>query len=145
MKVVLDTNILFSGIAHPRSTPGKIVSAWLDGRFELVLSEALIAEFGRVLHYPKVRKLLAAGGVSDDDLLDYLDLFRMKAIVVNADETTLEVKPADAKDVPVVAALVASGAEFLVTGDKKHLLSLGMPQIVTARDFLSRLESFGSA
>jgi len=143
MKVVLDTNILFSGIARPDSTPGKIVSAWLDGQFDLVLSEALIEEFRRVLNYPKVRKLLSGSGVTDDDLRDYVDIFRMKAILVKADQA-LEVEPAGAKDIPVVAALVASGAEFLVTGDKKHLLSLGMPQVVTAADFLSRLRAFRS-
>jgi predicted nucleic acid-binding protein len=54
------------------------------------------------------------------------------------------VRPAGAQNIPVVAALVASGAEFLVTGDRKRLLSLGMPQIVTAADFLSRLRAFGS-
>jgi hypothetical protein len=40
---------------------------------------------------------------------------------------------------------VASGAEFLVTGDKKHLLALGMSQIVTAADFAARLKTFGAA
>lgn len=144
MKVVLDTNILFSGIARPGGTPGKIVSAWLAGQFDLVLSEALLEEFRRVLNYPKIRKLLAGSGVTDDELRDYVDIFRMKAILVKADEVVLEVKPADMKDVPVVATLVASRAEFLVTGDKKHLLSMGMPQIVTAADFLSRLRAFGS-
>lgn len=144
MKVVLDTNILFSGIARPGGAPGKIVVAWLDGQFDLVISEALIEEFRRVLNYPKIRKLLAGSGVTDEDLRDYVDIFRMKAIFVKTDEVVLAVKPADAKDIPVVAALVASGAEFLVTGDKKHLLSLGMPQIVTAADFLSRLRAFGS-
>ena len=144
MKVVLDTNILFSGIAHSGGTPGKIVSAWLEGQFDLVLSDALMEEFSRVLNYPKIRKLLAGSGVTDEDLRDYVDIFRMKAIFVKTDEVVLAVKPADVKDIPVVAALVASGAEFLVTGDKKHLLSLGMPQIVTAADFLSRLRGLGS-
>src|ERR1035437_6744101 len=40
---------------------------------------------------------------------------------------------------------MACGAEFLVTGDKKHLLSLGMPQIVTAADFAARLKAFDAA
>lgn len=144
MKVVLDTNILFSGIAHTDGTPGKIVSAWLEGQFDLVLSDALIEEFSRVLNYPKIQKLLARSGVTDDELRDYVDIFRMKAILVKTNEVVLEVKPADAKDIPVVATLVASGAEFLVTGDKKHLLSLKMPRIVTAADFLSRLRAFRS-
>jgi len=45
----------------------------------------------------------------------------------------------------VLEALLASGAEFLVTGDKKHLLSLHMSQIVTAADFAARLKAFDAA
>ena len=142
MKVVLDTNILFSGIAHAAGTPGRIVRAWLDGRYELVLSEALLAEFERILRYPKIRKLLAAGGISDTDLRDYADMFRMKAQIVTTTDVTLPLALRDPKDVPVLEALLASGAEFLVTGDKKDLLSLGMPGIVSAADFLARLEAF---
>ena len=45
----------------------------------------------------------------------------------------------------MLEALLASGAEFLVTGDKRHLLSLGLPQIVTAADFAVRLKAFDAA
>lgn len=45
----------------------------------------------------------------------------------------------------MLEALLASGAEFLVTGDKKHLLSLHMSQIVTAADFAARLKAFDAA
>lgn len=142
MRVVLDTNILFSGIAHPRGTPGRIVSAWQQGRFELVLSEALIAEFERVMAYPKICKLLARGGLQEVELRDYVDILRMKAVVVATQGVAVPVVPRDAKDVPLIAALVASGAEFLVTSDKKDLLSLKDRRIVSAAEFVSRLEAF---
>ncbi len=92
--------------------------------------------------YPKVRKLLRRAGVSDDDVRDYLDILRMKALSVSADNTVRSIFPPDPKDIPVLQAFVCSGADFLVTGDKKHLLSLGMRQIVTARDFARCLKAF---
>lgn len=144
MKVVLDTNILISGIGRPQGAPGQIVSAWLDGKFDLVVTEALLEELKRVLLYPKVRKLLMQAGLLDDDLRDYIDIMRMKAITVSTDNVLLPIAPSDPKDVHVLEALVASGAEFLVTGDKKHLLSLGMTPIVTAADFAARLRAFTS-
>lgn len=144
MKVVLDTNILISGIGRPEGAPGQIVSAWLEGKFDLVVSEASLEEFRRVLLYPKVRKLLMQAGLSDDDLRDYVDIMRMKAITVSTDNVLLPIAPSDPKDTHVLEALVASGAEFLVTGDKKHLLSLGMARIVTAADFAARLRAFSS-
>ena len=37
MRVVLDTNVLLSGLMYPGSGPGRIVQAWIEARFELVL------------------------------------------------------------------------------------------------------------
>lgn len=145
MKVVLDTNVLISGIGRSGRPPGRIFDAWLAGRFDLVTSDPLIDELLVALAYPKVRRLLLAAGVVDEDLRDYIDILRIKAIVVRPIDIQLPVAPADPKDVPVLEALLASGAEFLVTGDKKHLLSLGMPQIVTAADFAARLKAFDAA
>lgn len=144
MKVVLDTNILISGIGRTEGAPGQIVSAWLAGKFDLVVSEALLEEFRRALFYPKVRKLLSQAGLGDDDLRDYIDIMRMKAITVSTHNVSLPVTPLDPKDTHVLDTLVAADAELLVTGDKKHLLSLGMAQIVTAADFAARLRALGS-
>lgn len=58
MKVVIDTNILLSGLMLPSSIPGRIMQAWRDNRFELVLSQFQLDEIGRVLAYPKIRKRL---------------------------------------------------------------------------------------
>jgi len=145
MKVVLDTNVLISGIGRSGGPPGRIFDAWLAGRFDLVTSEPLIDELRGALTYPKVRRLLLAAGVLDQDLRDYVEILRIKAIVVRPVDIQLPMVPADLKDIPVLEALLASGAEFLVTGDKKHLLSLGMPQIVTAADFAARLKAFDAA
>lgn len=142
MRVVLDTNILVSGIAYPHGAPGRIVSAWLAGQFDLVLSEALLDEFSRVLRYPKLVRVMRKAGVSEEDLTEYLDLFRIKAIVVAPQAVELAVRPRDPKDVPVLEAFFASGAEFLVTGDRRDLLVMGVPGMLPAAEFISRLESF---
>ena len=144
MKVVLDTNILISGMGRSSGPPGRIFDAWLSGKFDLVTSEPLIDELMAALAYPKVRRLLVAGGVPDDDLREYLDILRIKAILVTPTDIQLPKTPRDLDDIPVLEALLASEAEFLVTGDKKHLLSPGMPQIVMAAEFAARLASFDS-
>lgn len=144
MKVVLDTNILISGIARPGGAPGRVVDAWLQGKFELVVSEALLEEFTRALRYPKVRKLVLAKGLADEDLRDFLEILRVKTVTVDIADVPLPVIPSEPKDRHVIAALVASGADYLVTGDRKDLLSLGSPKIVSAADFASRLGAFES-
>ncbi len=35
LKVVLDTNVLLSGLAYPASSPGKIVRAWHSGSIDV--------------------------------------------------------------------------------------------------------------
>lgn len=43
MRVVLDSNVFISGLMLPRSIPGKILTAWGSGQFDLVLSEPIVA------------------------------------------------------------------------------------------------------
>ncbi len=47
MRVVLDTNVLISGVFFS-GLPGRILAAWADGGFELVASVEVLAEYRRV-------------------------------------------------------------------------------------------------
>jgi len=141
MKVVLDTNVLVSGLARADRPPGRILSAWREGQFDLAVSEPMIGEMRRVIAYPKIRALFSKAGLTDDGLRDFFELLRLKALVVDIATAALPVEPPDPNDRPVVATMVAAEAEWLVTGDKRDLLSLGLRQIVTARDFLSRMDA----
>ena len=55
MRVVLDTNVLLSGLMAPKGVPGRIVAAWIDAQYELVMSLEQVDEVVRVLAYPKIR------------------------------------------------------------------------------------------
>ena len=44
LAVVLDTNLLLSGLAYPASVPGRLIAAWRFGALEVVLSEYILAE-----------------------------------------------------------------------------------------------------
>jgi len=47
--VVLDTNVLVSGLAYPGSVPGRIISLWRQGGLDVVLSRYILDELTRVL------------------------------------------------------------------------------------------------
>jgi predicted nucleic acid-binding protein len=49
LAVVLDTNVLLSGLAYPASVPGRLLAAWRFGALEVVLSELILAELRRTL------------------------------------------------------------------------------------------------
>lgn len=47
MKVVLDTNVLISGIFW-KGTPRKILDEWSKGKFQLVVTPNIFTEYQRV-------------------------------------------------------------------------------------------------
>jgi len=135
MKVVLDTNIFLSGLMLPESQPGKILSAWRSAAFELVLSEPMLAEIARVLAYPKIRKRI---DWSDEEIEHFISLLRFNAEIVNIDGVDAVV-PRDADDAPVLAALIASHADCLVSGDQDLLSLKEHYAIETVAEFVRRL------
>ena len=71
-RVVLDTNVLLSGIAYPASIPGKILAAWRNGSVEVLLSDYILDELRRVL--PRLAHRHGLTGAEIDDLVDTLSI-----------------------------------------------------------------------
>jgi putative PIN family toxin of toxin-antitoxin system len=112
VKVVLDTNVLVSGILFT-GPPHQILLAWSEGRFELVFTSDVHDEYRRVaaqLQHQFTRVDLAAA----------LDL-----VLVNAHAfppALLDGRVcSDPDDDKFLACALASGAGTIVSGDK-HLL-----------------------
>lgn len=129
LSVVLDTNILLSGLAYPSSIPGKILAAWRSGAVDVVLSAYILEELRRVLPKLAHRHGLSASAI--DDLIDTLEL---QVDMVEPD-ATLTPELRDAKDQPVLATLRASQAAYLITGDKGLLALASAYPIITPTQF----------
>ena len=136
MKVVLDTNVLVSGLMLPDSVPGRIVAAWRAAQFDLAMSEPLLDEIGRVLSYPKIRRRLRWG---QDEIARFLLLLRFKAVIVDIKDVNVSV-PRDPGDDPVLATLLAAGADCLVSGDGDLLALRDRFPIQTPAEFARRLK-----
>jgi len=136
VKVVPDTNVLVSGLMLPDSMPGRIVAAWRAAQFELALSEPLLDEIGRVLSYPKIQGRLRWGG---DEIARFLLLLRFKAVIVDIAGKKASV-PRDPGDDPVLATLLAAGADCLVSGDGDLLALRDRFPIQTPAEFARRLK-----
>lgn len=135
MKVILDTNVLLSGLMFPESTPGRIVAAWVEARFEVALSLDQLAEIGRVLEYPKIRRKL---GWDDEQIELFVKQLYIRAEVVELGVISVEV-PRDQGDVPILATLAAANADVLVTGDGDLLTLRDNYPIETPAEFVRRL------
>jgi putative PIN family toxin of toxin-antitoxin system len=137
VQVVLDTNVLVSGLAFPSGPPGRIVSAWHAGAFGLVASEFMLDELARILP-----ALSRRTGFSAADVRDFLDLMRAMSTIVELSADHLAQAQGsglrDPDDTPILATLLASGADCLVTGDKDLLVLAGSWAIVSPADFCTR-------
>jgi uncharacterized protein len=131
LRVVLDTNILVSSIAYPRSIPGRIFIAWQSGQLDVVLSRYILDEMQRVL--PK----LARVKLSASEIRDLADSFMFRAEIVEP-SAVREALLRDEADAPVLGTLLSAKAEYLITGDKDLLALSERYPIVTPAAFWER-------
>ena len=137
MRVVLDTGILIAALITTDTPPASIYQAWRKKRFELVTSEWQLEEFRRVSRYTKLRRFLKPA-----DAGNLVNGLRHQTTVLET-LPTVELSP-DPDDNPVLAMAEASQAQYIVTGDKKDLLTLGTmggTHSVTARQFVEAMGS----
>lgn len=130
LRVVLDTNVLVSGIAYPDSNPGKILAAWRRGSVTVFLSHHIVDELARAL--PRMNHRL---NWPPQKFVEEVELLALQARIVEpADLPDTAVR--DPGDVPVLGTLLASKADYLITGDD-DLLSLAerYPAIISPADF----------
>ena len=141
MKIVLDTNVLLSGLAFSNGPPGRIVSAWETGLLRLLMSEFQLQEITRVLAYPKIRKLLRWDEARRETFVRQLGL---RVELIDLTGVTPITVPADPDDNPILTTLVVGRADWLVTGDRGLLALRDRFPVETPVEFVLRLESVPS-
>lgn len=136
LRLVLDTNVLLSGLAYPASVPGRILAAWRHGSVEVLLSAWILDELRRVLP-----RLSHRHGLSAQEVEDLVDALSIQAELV---EPLAPEAPdlRDAANLPVLDTLLAAlhdgGAAYLVTGDKDLLALDDHHPILTPAEFWAR-------
>ncbi|MEO6278347.1 putative toxin-antitoxin system toxin component, PIN family [Roseateles sp.] len=139
MRLVLDTNLLVSGVIAS-GLPKRLLQGALSSEFEICTSEVLLSELLDVLQRPKFASRLSQAGLTVQSVVE--DLRRIAVIVTPAQ--TPRVVPTDPDDDHVVAAALAGNADLIASGDQRDLLPMGSYQgipIVNAREAVARLEA----
>jgi putative PIN family toxin of toxin-antitoxin system len=140
VRAVLDPNVLISAVISPTGAPREILTAWTQGRFDLIVSPLLIGELRGVLARPRLRRWVneAAAG-------EYVDGLTDAAQVVDDPPAQPGLSP-DPDDDYLITLARAAGADYLVSGDH-HLTGLAdpTPPVLTPREFRDRLTETSSA
>jgi putative PIN family toxin of toxin-antitoxin system len=131
MRVVLDTNVLVSGIAYPAGIPGRILGAWQRGGIKVVLSRYILDETVRVL--PRLSRI----PMTPAEIRDLVDSFMFSAEMVEPSSERDETLR-DEADQLILGTLRTAEANYLVTGDKDLLALSDRYPIVTPAAFWDR-------
>ena len=138
-RAILDSSVLVSAFLTPHSSVVRLLHDPARSRYQLCLSDAILTETAETL-LGKSRLHRHAAYV-DEDVHGFVRWLLTQAELVT-DVPVLRVVLNDPKDDPIVAAAVAAKADYLVTGDRAHLLPIGEYQgtrIISPREFLDIL------
>jgi putative PIN family toxin of toxin-antitoxin system len=134
VRAVLDPIVIIAALISSTGSPARLVDAWRSGRFELIVSDLLLAELERALAYPKLRRRVPA-----EDAAAALEWLRRDATLLPGPSGDPPVRSTDSGD-DYLIALAATSKALLVSGDD-HLLRLAETlAIVSPAAFLARLE-----
>ena len=131
MRVVVDTNVLISGVFFS-GPPCRILDAWRKRRVRLVVSPEILDEYRRVA-------VELADRFAGVDPTPWLELVATRAELVDAPPLDQRVC-SDPDDEKFLACAVASGARFVVTGDRSllNVSGFGGVSVVTPRQFVEQ-------
>ncbi len=127
-RVVLDTNVIVSAHVYPAGLQFRVLKLGLHRIVQLYVSPAVLAEYDRVLREPRLNfpKPVIKG---------FSDRLRNVATMVKP-MRTLEAC-SDPDDNRILECADAAGADFLVTGNRRHFPARWKQmQIVNGREFL---------
>ena len=109
MKIVLDTNILVSGLLQSQGNPAQVLTLVLSGAVEVCHDERILTEYEDVLARPRFQ-------FDPARVRDVLNKIETDGMAVDASEESQLDLP-DPDDEPFLAVALAASADFLVTGN----------------------------
>ena len=134
MKVVLDTNIYLSGAAFPESFPGKVLALARARKFVVYCSKFILGEIKK--------NLMVKFGYSESLSERFIEEI-LKCVKIIRPKIHLQIIKAKTDDNRILEAALASKADYLVSGDKKHILPLkkiNSTVIISAIEFFTKVQ-----
>jgi putative PIN family toxin of toxin-antitoxin system len=111
VRIVLDTNVLVSGLLNPHGPPGRIVDLFLEGTLTLLVDDRIADEYREVLRRPRFE-------LEVTEVAAVLALIDMAGERVAAAPTSIALPDPD--DRPFLEVARAGRADALVTGNPRH-------------------------
>jgi len=137
VRIALDTNLLIAALMRPHGTSARIVEAWLEGRIEVVASEATAREAELVLGGGWLERM-----TSRDAVGNLLSALRERTVWVDNPPPVADLALKGEGDRRLVETAAAGGARYIVTTDREFLSHRGYGgvEFVTPSELLAILD-----
>lgn len=133
MNVVIDTNVLVSGLLTRGGTCSRILDLLVEGQCKLFVDDRILAEYQRVCLSPRLHLDSAAVEI----FLQFVSKTAAKVAAI-----PLQIDLPDKDDLPFLEVATAARA-ILITGNAKHFPKplMGAVEVMSSREFLDMLGS----
>ena len=111
MIIVLDTNVLISGILKPYSKAATLLRLVADGMIQLAYDLRILSEYRDVLNRPKFN-------FAKEDVKAFLDEVEKEGLLVSG--RPLKFHLPDQDDEPFLEVALSAQGKAIVTGNKRH-------------------------
>ncbi len=111
MRIVLDTNVLVSGLINPNGPPAAILNLVVNAKVQLLYDSRILQEYIEVLH----RKKFGFNPESIEALIDYL---QDEGEYISAEPTSMKFKDDD--DRAFYEVMMTGEADYLISGNLCH-------------------------
>jgi len=130
--IVLDTNVLVSGLLNKKGPPGKIMELMLQREIILCLDRRIRDEYQRVIRRPELK-------IDKAEADRVLDFILENSVFIKASPVNIELPdPGDLMFIEV--ALKAN--TIIVTGNKRHFpaYAIGKNLVLSPAEFLEQIQ-----
>ncbi len=133
MIVVIDTNVLVSGMINPHGPPGRLVDLLRSGALRLAVDDRILAEYVDVLHRPRLSRYFVSSNLVQ--ILEYLRSDSLRVLV----RQHIRGMP-DQCDAPFLEVAMEAKVP-LITGNIRHYPDVWRQEcaVISPADFLDRL------
>lgn len=131
MRVVIDTNVLVSGLLSPRGVAAQIVHLVSSAELTVCRDERILGEYESVLGRPEFPFFRTS------EVAALLEQIRRRGETVPAKPLAISLR--HASDRPFVEVAIAANVQYLVTGNRRHFprKAPGGLRIVSPAEFLA--------
>ncbi len=110
--IVLDTNVLVSGLLNAKGAPGKVLDLILNNQIQIACDNRILGEYEEVLVRPELH-------LDQNKVIGIVDHIELSGIIIEPNDLPYD-GYTDPDDIMFAEVFITSNADALVIGNLRH-------------------------